>query len=46
VIKVEDLAWLEFGKPDLDAAEQFAHDFGSARQREANAGCRNRDPGK
>ncbi|CAM3986839.1 VOC family protein [Smaragdicoccus niigatensis] len=28
VIKVEDLAWLEFEKPDLDAAEQFAHDFG------------------
>src|SRR5687767_244931 len=30
VIKVEDLAWLEFEKPDLDAAEQFAHDFGFA----------------
>ncbi|MBB3036580.1 VOC family protein [Hoyosella altamirensis] len=28
VIKVEDLAWLEFEKPDLDAAERFAHDFG------------------
>ncbi len=28
VIKVEDLAWLEFEKPDLDAAETFAHDFG------------------
>ncbi|MGN6606942.1 MAG: VOC family protein [Jatrophihabitans sp.] len=27
-IKVEDLAWLEFEKPDLDAAERFAHDFG------------------
>ena len=30
VIKVEDLAWLEFEKPDLDGAEQFAHDFGFA----------------
>lgn len=30
VIKVEDLAWLEFTKPDLDAAENFAHDFGFA----------------
>jgi hypothetical protein len=28
VIKVEDLAWLEFEKPDLDAAERFAHAFG------------------
>jgi catechol 2,3-dioxygenase-like lactoylglutathione lyase family enzyme len=28
VIKVQDLAWLEFEKPDLDAAERFAHDFG------------------
>jgi catechol 2,3-dioxygenase-like lactoylglutathione lyase family enzyme len=28
VIKVEDLAWLEFEKPDLDRAEKFAHDFG------------------
>ena len=30
VIKAEDLAWLEFEKPDLDAAERFAHDFGFA----------------
>jgi catechol 2,3-dioxygenase-like lactoylglutathione lyase family enzyme len=30
VIKVADLAWLEFEKPDLDAAERFAHDFGFA----------------
>jgi catechol 2,3-dioxygenase-like lactoylglutathione lyase family enzyme len=30
VIKVEDLAWLEFEKPDLDAAERFAHHFGFA----------------
>ncbi|MEU4888992.1 VOC family protein [Streptomyces xinghaiensis] len=28
VIKVADLAWLEFTKPDLDRAETFAHDFG------------------
>ena len=28
VIKVEDLAWLEFEKPDLEAGERFAHDFG------------------
>jgi catechol 2,3-dioxygenase-like lactoylglutathione lyase family enzyme len=30
VIKVDGLAWLEFEKPDLDAAERFAHDFGFA----------------
>ncbi len=28
VIKVRDLAWLELEKPDLAAAEVFAHDFG------------------
>lgn len=28
VIKVADLAWLEFDKPDLDRAETFAHAFG------------------
>lgn len=28
VIKVLDLAWLEFTKRNLDAAEDFAHDFG------------------
>lgn len=28
VIKVRDLAWLEFEKPDLAAAETFAHAFG------------------
>ncbi|MFC9440932.1 VOC family protein [Nocardia sp. NPDC057030] len=28
VIKVLDLAWLEFEKPDLDRAETFAHAFG------------------
>jgi catechol 2,3-dioxygenase-like lactoylglutathione lyase family enzyme len=30
VIKVEDLAWLEFEKPDLNRAETFAHAFGFA----------------
>ena len=30
VIKVRDLAWLEFEKPDLEGAEQFAHAFGFA----------------
>ncbi|WP_327232946.1 VOC family protein [Streptomyces sp. NBC_01317] len=30
VIKVADLAWLEFQKPDLDRAEVFARDFGFA----------------
>ncbi|MFC1439011.1 VOC family protein [Streptacidiphilus sp. N1-10] len=28
VVKVADLAWLEFEKPDLDRAEVFAWDFG------------------
>ncbi|MGI8332141.1 VOC family protein [Actinomadura scrupuli] len=28
VIKVVDLAWLEFTRPDLDRTETFAHDFG------------------
>ncbi|MEU6829901.1 VOC family protein [Nocardia beijingensis] len=30
VMKVLDLAWLEFEKPDLDGAEAFAHAFGFA----------------
>ncbi|WP_406424942.1 VOC family protein [Streptomyces sp. NBC_01589] len=30
VIKVADLAWLEFEKPDLDQADVFARDFGFA----------------
>ncbi len=30
VIKVHDLAWLEFDKPDLTRAETFARDFGFA----------------
>jgi catechol 2,3-dioxygenase-like lactoylglutathione lyase family enzyme len=28
VVKVRDLAWLQFEKPDLDRAEIFARDFG------------------
>ena len=28
VVKVHDLAWLEFEKPDLDRAGAFAHAFG------------------
>ncbi len=30
VVKVRDLAWLEFEKPDLDGAELFGHAFGFA----------------
>ncbi|MFB8005140.1 VOC family protein [Nocardia sp. NPDC056000] len=30
VVKVLDLAWLEFEKPDLDRAETFGHAFGFA----------------
>lgn len=30
VIKVHDIAWLQFEKPDLDRAETFAHAFGFA----------------
>ncbi|MBC2642634.1 MULTISPECIES: VOC family protein [unclassified Rhodococcus (in: high G+C Gram-positive bacteria)] len=30
IIKVDDLAWLEFEKPDLERAEAFAHAFGFA----------------
>jgi catechol 2,3-dioxygenase-like lactoylglutathione lyase family enzyme len=30
IIKVHDIAWLEFEKPDLDRAELFAHAFGFA----------------
>ncbi|TQC44911.1 2,3-dihydroxybiphenyl 1,2-dioxygenase [Rhodococcus sp. WS4] len=28
IVKVHDLAWLEFAKPDLERAEIFAHAFG------------------
>ncbi|WP_454194380.1 VOC family protein [Nocardia sp. Marseille-Q1738] len=30
IVKVHDLAWLEFEKPDLEGAEAFAHVFGFA----------------
>src|SRR6187431_1416646 len=30
LVKAAGLAWLEFEKPDLDAAERFAIDFGSS----------------
>ncbi|WP_330233765.1 VOC family protein [Nocardia sp. NBC_00508] len=30
IVKVHDLAWLEFEKPDLERAEAFAHAFGFA----------------
>jgi catechol 2,3-dioxygenase-like lactoylglutathione lyase family enzyme len=30
VVKVQDLAWLEFEKPDLERAGRFARDFGFA----------------
>ena len=30
VIKVVDIAWLEFEKPNIAQAERFAHDFGFA----------------
>lgn len=37
VIKVRDLAWLEFEKPDLEAAELFGHAFGfSTNYRDGN----------
>jgi catechol 2,3-dioxygenase-like lactoylglutathione lyase family enzyme len=44
---VEDLAWLEFEKPDLDAAERFAHDFGfaTAYQDDAEVDLRGALPG-
>ncbi|MGW4351452.1 VOC family protein [Nocardia sp. NPDC004582] len=47
VIKVLDLAWLEFEKPDLDAAEAFAHAFGfaTASRTAAELQLRGTDPG-
>ena len=46
-VKVHDLAWLEFAKPDLDRAEAFAHAFGfSTSLRTANElQLRGTDPG-
>ncbi|MBF6174963.1 VOC family protein [Nocardia blacklockiae] len=47
VIKVLDLAWLEFEKPDLDAAETFAHAFGftTAMRTADEVQLRGTDPG-
>lgn len=47
VIKVHDLAWLEFEKPDLAASEVFAHAFGfTTLHRSANElTVRGSDPG-
>ncbi|WP_431956948.1 VOC family protein [Nocardia lijiangensis] len=47
VVKVLDLAWLEFAKPDLERAETFAHAFGfTTAQRTADeVHLRGSDPG-
>jgi Glyoxalase/Bleomycin resistance protein/Dioxygenase superfamily len=47
VIKVSDLAWLEFQKPDLVKAEAFAHAFGFATvlRTDAELQLRGTDPG-
>jgi hypothetical protein len=47
IIKVRDLAWLEFQKPDLDRAERFAHAFGFATSSRSSGELRLRgtDPG-
>jgi hypothetical protein len=47
VIKVHDIAWLEFEKPDLGGAEAFAHAFGFATvlRTEDELQLRGTDPG-
>ncbi|WP_326598790.1 VOC family protein [Rhodococcus sp. PD04] len=47
VVKVVDLAWLEFEKPDLRRAEAFAHAFGfaTASRTEAELQLRGTEPG-
>jgi hypothetical protein len=47
VVKVHDLAWLEFEKPDLDRAERFAHAFGftTASRTPDEVQLRGTDPG-
>ncbi|MBV9514410.1 MAG: VOC family protein [Mycobacteriaceae bacterium] len=47
VLKVRDLAWLEFEKPDLVSAELFAHAFGFATvlRTDAELQLRGTDPG-
>ena len=46
VIKVEDLAWLEFEKPDLDRAERFARDFGLSTAAGPRTPCTCAAPGR
>jgi hypothetical protein len=47
VIKVDDIAWLEFEKPDLARAEAFAHAFGfaTALRTDDEVHLRGTDPG-
>ncbi|WP_054246610.1 VOC family protein [Rhodococcus opacus] len=47
IIKVHDLAWLEFEKPDLERAEAFAHAFGftTALRTAHELQLRGKDPG-
>lgn len=47
VVKVRDLAWLEFAKPDLVRAEAFAHTFGftTALRTATELQLRGTDPG-
>ena len=47
VIKVHDIAWLEFEKPDLSRAETFAHAFGFATvlRTDSELQLRGTDPG-
>jgi len=47
VIKVHDLAWLEFEKPNLEHAEAFAHAFGfsTALRTDGELHLRGTDPG-
>src|SRR4051794_1595005 len=47
VIKVHDIAWLEFEKPDLSRAETFAHAFGfaTALRTDGELHLRGTDPG-
>lgn len=47
IIKVRDVAWLEFEKPDLAGAEAFAHAFGftTALRTEDELQLRGSDPG-
>ncbi|MEV0248872.1 VOC family protein [Nocardia sp. NPDC050712] len=47
VVKVLDLAWLEFEKPDLERAESFAHAFGfvTAARTAEEVQLRGTDPG-